>query len=82
MCIGIYQSAFHDQIDHRYVTLATCALRKSTSSYVAVVVFLCGSALDLDSTESEMTSVTSVHVGKESCKWRKDWLAVPCTAFL
>lgn len=39
-------------------------LRKSTSIYMAVVVFLCGSALDLGSTESEITSVISVRVGK------------------
>lgn len=41
-------------------------LRRSTSSYTAVGVFLCGSALGLDSAEPKMTSVTSVHIGK--CK--------------
>lgn len=50
---------------------------------MAVVVFLCGSAPGLDSTEPEITSVTSVHVGKcKSCKWEKVGLALPCTAFL
>lgn len=39
-------------------------LRKSTSSYMAVVMFLYGSILGLDFMESEITSVTSVYVGK------------------
>lgn len=39
-------------------------LRKSTSSYVAVGVFLYGGILGLDFTESEITSVNSVYIGE------------------
>lgn len=55
-------------------------MRKSTFSYVAVVVFLYGNTLGLDLTESKITTVTSVHVGeyKKVLNGGKARLVVPC----
>jgi len=53
-------------------------LRKSASSYMAVVVFLYGSSLGL-------TSVIAVYVGeyKRVVNGEKlGWLCLPCSAFL